>query len=171
MCCGCIIRAYLGPSVVVPFANQINWPRPPQPPSKGHNHFLQWGEYNDPLSHQRVRLFVLPTYLYIPRIQCNMNTMCQYLFSFGPTKGKVESAGCSVQISLCRYEYLSIFSLRILSRGSQDSHNPHMRAKYISDHCKSRSLLSPDEYNWTIHGQFVLAASSNGIFVGGFVLH
>ena len=59
MCCGCIIRGYLGLSVVVPFANQINWARPPQPASKGLNHFLHWGEYNEPLSHQRLHLFVL----------------------------------------------------------------------------------------------------------------
>ena len=29
MCCRCAIRAYLGQAVVVPFANQINWARPP----------------------------------------------------------------------------------------------------------------------------------------------
>ena len=171
MCCGCIIRAYLGPSVVVPFANQINWARPPQPPSKGHNHFLQWGEYNDPLSHQRVRLFVLRPIFIFREYNATWAPCVSTCFSLGPAKGKVESIGCSVQIGMCRYEYLSVFSLRILSWGLQDSHNPHMRAKYISDHCKSGSLLLPDEYNWTIHGRFVLAASSNGIFVGGFVLH
>ena len=36
----------------------------------------------------------------------------------------------------------------------------------MSGYYKSCSL-SQDDYNWTIQGRFVLAAPSNGIFVGG----